>query len=192
MENPNATLLTFPSSSTAAALAKKKHKKLLSKRTYAFATDLLLIAGLSKLMFWSYVFFLRQHMGLVDLQMQGALFLKLNRMSLPLLMATFCAYFWGAYYLGHGRTIGKVIFGLRVVPRNGSGSISMRETFLRGAGYFMCYGTGSLLFALPYFTKDQRGLPDFLSGTKVVEEADWQASLNIVPSHDLLSIKEAA
>jgi uncharacterized RDD family membrane protein YckC len=70
--------------------------------------------------------------------------------------------------MGEGQTIGKAIFGIRVVERNG-GNVKFFRSFLRSIGYAFsavpCL-LGFLLASLPW----KRSLHDLIAGTLVVKE----------------------
>lgn len=74
---------------------------------------------------------------------------------------TLCFWYWG-------KTVGKKIFGLKVVKSNGS-DLSLLTASLRTAGYVLggqlLFGLG---FALAFFRKDAKGLHDLIAGTKVI------------------------
>ncbi|MCR9203816.1 MAG: RDD family protein, partial [Halobacteriovoraceae bacterium] len=83
---------------------------------------------------------------------------------------------------GHGQTLGKTLFKLRVLSfEDESGELSFMEAFMRTLGYTTCYVTAMvnpllpfLLFSIPVFKKNKSGIPDIFSQTEVVTEVEYQ------------------
>ena len=78
--------------------------------------------------------------------------------------------------MGNGKTPGKILFRLRVVPAdNPMNLLSFTESIKRTFGYMFCYLTGFVLFAIPYFNKNRSGIPDMFSNSKVLTEQEYLA-----------------
>ena len=82
------------------------------------------------------------------------------------------AYFSIFYYVTDGRTMGKTLFGLKVVSP--MGEMSLKQSMQRAFAYFTCAIFGSFLFALSFVRKDNKSLADIFSGTSVVFESEAQ------------------
>lgn len=68
-----------------------------------------------------------------------------------------------------GRTIGKLVTGLRVVQKNGD-DLSVKSALIRQlAGYALTILTGGIGFLIAVFDGKGRALHDFLAGTVVVQ-----------------------
>lgn len=78
------------------------------------------------------------------------------------------AYFTAAPVLMHGQTLGKLAGGVAIVRVDGE-ALGYRTMLLRVLGYAVCGLTLGLGFLPILFTKDKRGLHDFIAGTRVVQ-----------------------
>lgn len=103
---------------------------------------------------------------------------QMHKVELSVISVVFFGYFFLSYYMGNGKTPGKILFRLRVVPtENPAQLLSLTSSFKRTLGYFFCYITGFILFALPYFNKNREGLPDIFSSTHVLTEEQYKATV---------------
>lgn len=163
-------------------LAKTSKIKL---RVYAFFTDLFFIGLLQKVLVFSYVNFVNEVFHQVPLKVKANLLGSLSEMRIQTLVFTFFSYFLVSLYLGHGKTLGKTLFKLRVLSfEDDPAELSFMESFMRTLGYTTCYVTGALnpvlpllLFGLPTLRKDRKGIPDFFSQTEVVTEKEYEEFL---------------
>lgn len=71
---------------------------------------------------------------------------------------------------GCGQTLGKMALGIAVVKRDG-GSPGYGRAALRCLGGLLSCASFGLGYAGVVFTKERRGLPDWLAGTRVVESS---------------------
>jgi len=99
---------------------------------------------------------------------------NLSQMRTSTMFFTYFSYFLVAAYLFEGKTIGKSIFELRIVSRFHQGeNISFRDSFLRSVGYTISYMFLFLPFLASAFSKNGKGLPDYLSQTEVMTEDEF-------------------
>jgi uncharacterized RDD family membrane protein YckC len=146
----------------------------LKKRFYAFFTDLFLIGLLQKAIIFSYVSFINQTLYQAPAIVRSNLTSNVTELKISTLIFTFFSYFLISYYMGHGKTIGKTVFNLRVLSHEGEAEeLSFMESFMRTLGYTTCYVTGSFLFAIVFLRNDHRGIPDFFSQTEVITEEEF-------------------
>ncbi len=174
-----ANIIQFPTtkndstSSLEATLAEVKKGKL-KKRFYAFFTDLFFIGIIQKALVFTYVAFINNSFYRSSIDIKSLLVNNLWQMRLSTLVFTFFSYFLVSLYMGHGKTLGKTFFNLRVVSHEGEPQdLSFMEAFMRTMGYTTCYVAYSVLFCLPLFRKDQKGLPDLFSQTEVLTEEEF-------------------
>tara|TARA_R110002049_G_scaffold237190_5_gene410281 strand:- start:146 stop:694 length:549 start_codon:yes stop_codon:yes gene_type:complete len=160
--------------------------KLLSKhRVYAFTFDMFMVGMTSKLIMLTYRSFFTSFFYQLKYHVQQSVVAGLPVVHLSVLMAVFFSYFFISYYTSEGKTLGKMIFGLRVYsPAKPEIHLSLAESAKRSLGYLVCYVTGLFLFALPLFRKDQKGVPDFFSNTEVVFEDFFEQHLVDVKADD--------
>ncbi len=94
---------------------------------------------------------------------------KLSAVNLLNFLVVFCGYFLLSYYLSEGKTPGKIIFNLKVqCPHTHSDQLSLKTSVLRTLGYFITIPTGFTLLLIPYFRRDAKGIPDWLSDSFVM------------------------
>ena len=156
-------------------------KVTLTKRAYAFTMDLVTIVLITESLVYSYVGFLKHF--LIDINMN--IETRLLTLDSLVFMGVFWIYFFLSMYLGEGATPGKFAMGLRVhSPHKTDTHLSLKESLLRTTAYFLCYFTGAVLLALPYFTRNKKGIPDWASKTHVISVSEFNQlrSLEVRPT----------
>lgn len=150
----------------------------LRRRTFSFFVDLFCVLLTTRLLMASYISYLKTFMYLMGEKTQYVLTSQMHKVEFSVITVVFFGYFFLSYYMGSGKTPGKILFRLRVVPTNSEEDLlSFTESIKRTAGYLFCYLTGFVLFAIPYFNKNRSGIPDMFSGSKVMTEEAYQALL---------------
>jgi uncharacterized RDD family membrane protein YckC len=156
-------------------------KLLLKKRIWAFSVDLIAIVIMQRLLILSFANFLRTFFYQLPYNSQFNLQTNMTQIHLSTLAMVFVGYFFLSYYLGEGKTPGKMLFGLRVYPdhrvSHDRHHLGFMECLSRSVSYLFCYLLGSILFLMPFLRVDARGVPDFLSGTSVYDEEEYKAYL---------------
>lgn len=151
-----------------------KDPTILKKRIYSFTTDLFFIALINKGLMFTYMSFLKTYFYQIPLRTQMILENKMDHVHSLSMLIVFWGYFMMSYYWGDGKTPGKIVFGLKVYSpsfkHTGEVHLSLRESFARTMGYFLCYLPWGALFGISLFTKDHKGIPDWLSKTMVVSD----------------------
>lgn len=153
-------------------MTSKMKSELLKKRTYAFSLDMALVLLLNKAITLSYTNFLRTVFYQLAPQTQTKVLLSYNYVTLSTLWIVFWAYFVLSYYLGQGKTPGKLIFEIQTFSKKTNDGLTLTESLVRTMGHFVCMITGLFLFALPYLRKDQKSLADIISDTWVANETE--------------------
>ena len=137
---------------------------ILKRRVYAFWIDFFLITLLYKGFLYVYMDFIKKTI----------LFFQLKKMILeysfmiyfPLFSIVFCAYFLLSSFLSNGKTPGKMLLNLKVQSVDDR-DLSMMNCLLRALVTYICYLPMGLLLIIPFFSKNGRGLPDWMAGTYV-------------------------
>ena len=138
-------------------------------RSYAFFTDLFLIAIINRAVMFTYANFLRTFFYQMPYSVQKNISEKMIEMNTISFLIVFWAYFLLSYYLSEGKTPGKIMFHLKVQsPHTNEGHLSLQSCIMRTLGYFISMPTFFALLAIPYFRKDKKGIPDLLSNTFVM------------------------
>lgn len=137
------------------------------RRAFAFSLDLVVVGLYSFLLF--YLGYVGYRVGLAA----HGLSISLSNLK-PFVGLVFFAWFWllvGYFVLLHGidgRTVGKWLFGLRVVGRDRK-PIGYRQAFIRTVAwpFSALWGIG-LLWIL--WSREKRAWHDLLAGTWVIRE----------------------
>ena len=138
---------------------------LLKKRVYALTTDFFIVTMTNYFLMASFTNFLKTVFFHLSLRSQLFLVKKLSIMTSSSLLSLTFAYFTLFYFVTNGRTMGKTIFGLKVVAKEGE--ITLTQAMKRSIAYITCAMFGSFLFALSFMRKDQKSLADLFSKTTV-------------------------
>lgn len=139
---------------------------ILKKRVYAFTADLFIIVVANYFLMASFTNFIKTVFFHLPLRAQLFFVHKLGMMTSVSLMSLTFAYFSIFYFVTNGRTMGKTLFGLKVISL--TGELSLKQSMQRSIAYFTCAMFGSFLFALSFIRKDDKSLADIFSGTNVV------------------------
>jgi len=137
----------------------------LRRRVNAFIIDLLAISMARSLLLYTYIKFMSKYFYALtfDVDFLSHLYVLGNFLTITLFMG----YFICCYYMGDGQTLGKLVFKLKVKSLRSS-KLTLSESFMRSFGYLFCYLNFFLLFLIPFMTRDQKGLPDWISSTSVI------------------------
>lgn len=138
---------------------------LLKKRVYALTTDFFIVVVTNYFFMASFTNFLSTVFFHFPLRAQIFLIQKLAVMSSVTLLALTFAYFSVFYFVTNGRTMGKTLFGLKVVSIDGE--MTIKQAMLRSIAYLTCAMFGSFLFAVSFIRKDNLSLADMFSKTTV-------------------------
>ena len=95
-------------------------------------------------------------------------------MNFPII---FISYFTISLFCGDGKTIGKLLTGIKVSSTTQK-DINLFTSFKRAIVYYFCVSTGFILLALPFITKEKKGIPDWISSTFVKEDGQNQEIKN--------------
>lgn len=148
-----------------------ERKQVLKSRTYAFVVDLYAIVFFNKFLTLTWITFVNKFIGNIALTHKSEasnLFSGISNLAMPVV---FAGYFFFFYYLNNGRTIGKLLFKLKVCAKNNrERELTAMESFSRAIGYLFCNYLFFLPFALVYLRKDGKSIHDFISSTYVLRE----------------------
>jgi len=152
----------------------KAENSILKKRVYAFTTDLSIIVVANYFFMASFNHFIQTVFFHFPIKIQLFLIKKMAILSSVSLMSLTFAYFSLFYFLSNGQTMGKAMLGLQVKNRSGE-ELTLQQSIIRAASYFICAMTGSFLFALSFIRKDEKSLADIFSNTFVENEDENKA-----------------
>ncbi|MBD65015.1 MAG: hypothetical protein CME62_07395 [Halobacteriovoraceae bacterium] len=149
----------------------------LSSRIWAFGIDLMFVFFLNYCVYSAYA------VGLEFLfpTLSNAAKLELLGGSLGLnigvFMVSFWTYFFYSTFVMSGKTLGKKIFGLSIISEDFvlnhqemTYKLSLKQCAQRATGYLVCYFSFGTFFVFNFASEDKRGLSDYLSGTRTVDD----------------------
>ena len=158
----------------------------LRRRTFSFFVDLFCILLASKLLMASYISYLNTFMYIMGDKSQHLLSSQFHKVEFSVITVVFFGYFFLSYYLGNGKTPGKILFRLKVVPAdNPTGLLGFTQSMKRSMAYVFCYLTGFIFFAIPFFNKNRAGLPDMFSESKVLTEDQYNKVLQNIKDQEI-------
>lgn len=160
---------------------------ILKKRVYALTLDFFIVIVSNYFIVASFTNFLKTVFFHFPFRTQLFLIHKLGMMSSISLVALNFAYFSLFYFVTNGRTMGKSLFGLKVVTNDNS-EMSLKQSMIRAFSYFTCAFFGSFLFALSFIRKDDKSLADVLSGTNVTYDLKDQEAVADIGTEFQLSL----
>lgn len=162
-------------------------RDLLKKRVYALTTDFFIVVMTNYFLMAAFTDFLKTVFFHLSLRSQLFLIKKLNIMTSSSLLSLTFAYFTLFYFVTNGRTMGKTIFGLKVVAKEGE--ITLLQAMKRAVAYITCAMFGSFLFALSYMRKDEKSLADLFSNTTVAYDIS-EVEMGVNNQFDLIVLAE--
>ncbi len=156
---------------------KEERVSLFSKRTWAFAIDLMCIILLNKAVIFSFQNFLRTFYYQLQYSTQFMLEQNMGNIAGVTFIIIYFGYFQASYYMGEGKTPGKHFMGLSVYSSNfvntGELHLSLKESFMRTVGHLI-----SIVFiiplAMPLLNRKRKSLSDLLSQTEIITEEQME------------------
>jgi uncharacterized RDD family membrane protein YckC len=130
-------------------------------RINAFLIDLMMI----KVIYYASIFSALLFMTDLNINWRYQDFVNIKSNSLASLYLIFTMYFSLSLYLGNGKTLGKLVMGLKVYSMEGSKELSFKESFLRSLGYGFSVLCFLLPFAFIFFNKQKKTFACILSNT---------------------------
>lgn len=146
-------------------------KELRKSRTYAFIVDLYAIVIFTNFVCFTWMAFINKYisnLAISNKSMAKLIFSGSYNLSLAII---FTSYFFFSYYLAQGRTLGKMLFKLKVcASHDRNRDLTAWEALTRSVGYLFCNFLFFLPFATVYLRKDSKSIADFISNTYVLRE----------------------
>lgn len=139
---------------------------MLKKRVQAFTVDMFVIVLANYALMTSFTQFIKTVFFHFSFKTQFFFIHKLNTINSVTILSLMFSYFSIFYFVTNGKTFGKMLVGLKV--KSASEEMTLPEAMKRSFSYIVCAMTGSFLFTIPYFRKDQKSLADIFSKTSVI------------------------
>ena len=172
------TTQTIPRTDTKSISFEKDNPgTVLIKRGVAFIVDLLTISLLNTAIATGFALYINSYLTPVNaLQKMNLLQGNIVLHSLVFLSVYF-GYFLYSTFILNGKTLGKIVMGLRVVNdsfyRSQSDlnpAVTLKAALNRSVGYLLCYFSFGTFFIFNFSSEDKRGLSDFISGSRTVTD----------------------
>ncbi len=143
----------------------------LRARLYAFTIDLILITFITILINFAFISYLQTlSMGLPS-EVQNFFLKSITINSTYIIALVTFGYFFVSYLLLNGKTIGKKLLKLEILNKNNQ-PLSTTQIVARATAYSLCFIINPLLLFIPLLDRLDRGIPDFLSQTSVVQSTE--------------------
>jgi uncharacterized RDD family membrane protein YckC len=162
--------------------------RILNKRIFAFFVDLGVIYFLK---FFSLILYLKTigfFLTALPIENKEKLFTNINLLNNYLFIVIFTGYFLSCFFITNGRTLGKFLFNLKLVT-SGEDETALDQYLIRTFTYLFCYLNGIFLLLIPLVTKDEKGLPDWLSGTMVTNDNEKRIKQSEYNQNEAFNLK---
>ncbi len=156
--------------------------ELLKKRFYAFFFDTFIVTLFNKLVYLSFSYFIQITFKFLPMGHMSYLKTNMHYASSVTLILFLWSYFTAAPILLNGKTLGGLIFDLKIVDKNNQAPSEM-ALFNRANLLMLSYFFQFIPCIPALFRKDRRTLHDLASGTQVVlhkEESVSPSSNNVI------------
>lgn len=153
---------------------KKQHRVKILKRATALGLDILSILMLNYLFTIAFSVYLADTFHTLNFAQKLYLIENIQHMNLMTTTVIFFSYFTVSYYLLKGQTLGKRLFGLRVLNKSvhqtncyNESAPTLFQSSVRSFGHFIDYISFGFSIAFPRFRKDAKSISDILAKTDV-------------------------
>ena len=154
-------------------------EKTLWRRAFAFISDFFVIAMLKNMVSISYALFVAEFLGPLTNAQKSALASPGAAVEASVFAVVFLSYFFFCLYALDGKTLGAQLMKLSVVDEDYAFDHDKKrhepnslQALKRSLSYMLCYLSFGTFFFFSLLNEDRRGVPDFLSSTRVVSD-EW-------------------
>lgn len=158
-------------------------KSELVARAMAFGIDTFIILLVNYAVHAAYALFVNQFLHPLNSQSKMLFFDTQIGLSLSIFLILFGSYFVYTGVVLGGKTIGKMVFKLSVINENfvvnhleNTHQVTIKQSVQRAIGYLTCYLSFGTFFIFHLASEDNRGISDYLSGTRTVSD-EWLAKM---------------
>lgn len=156
---------------------------LLLKRGLAFMVDIMVIGLLKTSLDAGYGVFVNQYLSPFNSATKLGLTQSNIALHLSIFVMVFLGYFLFTTAVMNGKTLGKLIMKLTVINElfvqnhfEESHELNFSQVFQRSIGYVLCYLSFGTFFVFNFSSEDKRGLSDYLSTTRTVND-EWLSQM---------------
>ena len=157
-------------------------KRINAKRCAAYFIDIIAIKLISYFLFNQYfLIFLRTKSSSSYLSFNG-----LDEVLSIIFTFNYLAYFTFCFSIYEGKSLGHFLLGLQVKRCCFQSKLTLKECLNRAMANYVCHKTYFILFLIPIFRADNKGIPDILSNSQTCYEGLY----NTITTDQLSSQKE--
>lgn len=156
---------------------------LLLKRGLAFMVDMMAIGLLKTSLDAGYGLFINQYLSPFNSATKYGLTQSNIALHLSVFVMVFLGYFLFTTAVMNGKTLGKLVMKLTIINElfvqnhfEESHELSYSQVFQRSIGYVLCYLSFGTFFVFNFSSEDKRGLSDYLSNTRTVND-EWLSQM---------------
>ena len=149
------------------------------RRGVSFLVDIATVGLIKSSLDAAYIIFVNEFLSVFN---KSAIIMQTQQnigLQLISYLIVFSGYFFFTSYVLSGKTLGKKVMGLTIIPESFvtvedelNTELDFKQCFQRVVGYNLCYFSFGTFFIFNFSSEDQRGLPDYLSGTRTVDD-EW-------------------
>jgi uncharacterized RDD family membrane protein YckC len=143
-------------------------KGLLKKRIYSFVCDLFIISVINRAVIDTFLSYQKTFFPTFNHPIREKIYGMAFGLSSVTLSIIFVGYFIFSYYMSNGETIGKHFFKIKLAQVDSTEHLRLTQITNRVMSYFFCSFFMFLPFIISFLRSDGRGIPDFVSGTKII------------------------
>ena len=127
--------------------------------------------------------------GFVPIEKKENIFTNLYLLDNYLFIVLFTGYFVSCFFLGNGKTLGKLLFNLEVKNPQ-ENETHFDQYLLRTFAYLFCYLNGIFLLLIPLITKSGKGIPDWVSGTEIITKSETHIKSSDYNQNEAFDLKK--
>ncbi len=149
------------------------------RRAFAFGCDFFLIMTMTNMAVSSYAIFVKEFLQPMNMLQKTQMMGSVWALGLGVAGVIAFTYFFYCNYFLNGKTAGSHLMKLTTiddsypfVDEQDHHAPSASQCAKRTMGYMACYFSFGLFFFFTYLNEEKRGVPDFVSGTRVVSD-EW-------------------
>lgn len=165
-------------------------EKTLARRVFAFMCDFFVVATFKNMASVSYALAVNELLQPLSGAQRMAIIRPSMLMEAAVFLTIFFTYFFYCNYVLNGKTLGGFLMKLNVIDDNYPFDHQqtrhwpkVSQAAKRAAGYVVCYLSFGTFFFLSLLNDEKLGVPDFISGTRVVSD-EWLKGYKAYKKYD--------
>jgi uncharacterized RDD family membrane protein YckC len=155
------------------------NENITQRRIYSFLVDFSTILVINTAIHTSYAVFVSEFYSALNVQVKTQMIGGNFGLQAGVFLMAYMTYFFYSMFVLNGQTFGKKVFKLHTIDDNyifeedsSQFTLGARQAFRRSFGYLTCYLSFGSFFVFSLLSEDNRGIPDYFSGSRTVS-AEW-------------------